>query len=151
MRKAMFICEPLKARNTKLGEGKCSDFHEANGEWCQGTAHSATASRGWGELRAEGERCSQSGKQNSFISVSVSRSRLVIFRQADKQKICESESPPLWRISTGHMSSPHGPARWWLSENLHECLSVCGSISERREWWGSGRLPMYADLLRAGW
>lgn len=99
---------------------------------------SATASRSRGDLRAEGECCSQSGKQNSFLSVSVSRSRLVIFRQADKQKICQSESPALWRISPGHMSSTHGPVRWrwrywwcwcglkicpWVSQCL--CVSIC--------------------------
>lgn len=103
---------------------------------------STTVSRGWGYLGAEGECCRQSGKQNSFLSVSVSRSSLVIFRQADKQ-ICQSESPALWRISPGHMSSTHGPVRWrwrcwcglkicpWVSQCL--CVSICK--------WEDGMVP----------
>lgn len=116
---------------------------------------SATVSRGWGDLRAEGEGCSQSGKQNSFLSVSVSRSRLVIFRQADKQKMCQSERPALWRISPGHMSSTHGPVRWrwqcwwcWCGLKICPWVSQCLCVSICKWEDGMVRLRKAANMCR---
>lgn len=116
---------------------------------------SATVSRGWGDLRAEGECCSQSGKQNSFLSVSVSRSRLVIFRQADKQKMCQCERPALWRISPGHMSSTHRPVRWrwqcwwcWCGLKICPWVPQCLCVSICKWEDGMVRLRKAANMCR---
>lgn len=72
---------------------------------------------------AEGER-----KTNSF-SVSVSRSRLVIFRQADKQQICQREPSSVTHFARPHVLYPRArrmtaAAVLVWPENLSVCVSV---------------------------
>ena len=121
----------------------------------------ATVARSWEELGAGRLLQSEGRKQNSF-PVFVSRSRLVICRQADRHKICRSESPASWRISPSHMSPIHGPAPSRMGggagggcKPVHKfvCCGVCVSpyASTRMGGWAAGRLPMCPYLLRAGW
>lgn len=121
----------------------------------------ATVARSWEELGAGRLLQSEGWKQNSF-PVFVSRSRLIICRQADRHKICRSESPASWRISPSHMSPIHGPAPSRMGggagggcKPVHKfvCFGVCVSpyASTRMGGWVAGRLPMCPYLLRAGW
>lgn len=114
-RKDKFCNQLLPIRDKKC-QDKRQQWPEAEGSWEQG------------------EGCNQkSGKQNCF-SVFVSCSRLVIFRQADKHKICQSESPASWRISPSHMSPIHGPAPSRMGggagcKPVHQFVSQCLRVS----------------------
>lgn len=74
----------------------------------------ATVTRSRAELRArqllQSEGCKTKLLCFSFFSFFFFLLVVPCCREADRHKICRSESPASWRISPSHMSPFHGPA-----------------------------------------